>query len=72
MISDRELPPRASDLQGWYDSYWGQGKHYLSDPARPDASTKRKLMDDAWALFLAEGLVFRIPKLVSHHMLMIP
>lgn len=45
-------------LEDWYNGYLGA--RLISDPKRQDYDTKKKLLDDAWALFKAEKLYERL------------
>lgn len=59
----RDVARQSEDLEEWYESYFGQGKCYVGDPRKPDFDTKQKLLDAAWALFMAEKLYLKLPSL---------
>lgn len=57
----------AQDLWQWYQGYFGPGKCYVADPKKPAFSTKQKLLDEAWELFVKERLDRKLQILVKNH-----
>lgn len=55
------------DLRQWYQDYFGPEKCYVADPKKPAFSTKQKLLDEAWALFVRERLDRKLQILVKNH-----